>query len=109
MQFYPLKAKVLVKPIEPSKETESGLVLVYEAGPPVTGTVVAIGPDVGEDELAVGHTVLFSPYVGQDVNVNDTRYLLLEFADISAVVTADAAETCPTCGRVMESNVVHAA
>lgn len=39
-----------------------------------------------EPELKVGDTVVFSPYVGQEVRINDTRYLVMREADVLAVL-----------------------
>lgn len=39
-----------------------------------------------EPELQVGDRVVFSPYVGQEVVINETRYLIMRESDVLAVV-----------------------
>lgn len=39
-----------------------------------------------EPELKVGDKVIFSPYVGQEVRIDDTRYVVMREADVLAVM-----------------------
>ena len=39
-----------------------------------------------EPELAVGDRVVFSPFVGQEVRINEERYLVMREADVLAVL-----------------------
>ena len=55
MNITPLANKIVVKRIEGSRQTESGIILRH-SGEPDRAEVMAIGPDV--DEVSVGDVVL---------------------------------------------------
>lgn len=94
----PLTDRIVIKPEGNPERTESGLHLVEHAKPDVMGEVVAVPertstccPDCGGTVFAVpqvkvGDTVIFGWDCGQDLVVDDERYLLIKEADISAVL-----------------------
>jgi co-chaperonin GroES (HSP10) len=55
MNITPLANKIVIKRIEGSRQTESGIILRH-SGEPDRAEVMAIGPDV--DEVSVGDVVL---------------------------------------------------
>ncbi len=88
----PLGNRVLIKPEEAAKQTESGILLAEDWKPEQTGIVVAIGPTfcprcqkTHPPDFAVGDQVIFSWQVGQEVFVNDgERFLMMGVGDVMA-------------------------
>ena len=78
-----LTAKTLAAAVEGSDQEESWFV----------GTVVALGPLVesGADPVRVGNRVCFSWAGGQQITVNDERYLIMRASDVLAVLNPEAA------------------
>lgn len=95
--------RVLIKPKELVKKTESGIILNYGedeeryAAATTQGVVVAIGPDAwktmyingyqGQPWAKVGDEVLFAKYVGKDVTDPETnvKYRVINDEDIVCV------------------------
>jgi chaperonin GroES len=88
----PLGARVLVQLIEEESYTPSGLVLPDTAkDKPQRGEVVAVGDDE-EIKVAVGDRVFFARYTGTELRLENRDYLILEAADLLAVLrTTEAA------------------
>ena len=86
MTMRPLGDRVLIRPTPSPTETASGLALVRRE-PETSGVVIALGRVLRRTEsVMVGDTVIFSAYVGQEVTIDDTRYLLLRATDVAAVL-----------------------
>ena len=91
----PLHDKLLVERDEPEQTTAAGIILP-ESGKdrPKTGTVVAVGDgalntETGERiplSLSQGDRVIFTSYAGTDVKFGDDEYLIMNEADILAIV-----------------------
>ena len=94
MKVVPLNDKVLVKRLEAEEKTAGGIVLPDTAKEkPKQGTVLAIGEGRRLDngsrapfQVKVGDKVLFTSYAGNEVNVDNQDYLLMNEEDILAVV-----------------------
>lgn len=84
--FVPLSGRVLIEPIEPDRTTESGLVLVEDRKPETMGIVVAVDADATDHQVSVGDTVLFSWVSGQEIMLDDARYLIMPETDLLAIV-----------------------
>ena len=86
MQFRPLKDKVLVAENNSENKSESGIILDHanSVRESKTGTVLAIGPDV--KEVQVGDKVLLDWSKASVVKVGDAQRVVLEEADIVAVL-----------------------
>jgi len=94
----PLTDRILVKPDEADNTTASGLVLIRDHTPENVGTVVALPPRCGhhcpecgtkvftEPSVKVGDTVLFGYDAGQQVTIDDERYLLMREDDLLCVL-----------------------
>lgn len=96
--------RVLVKPRELQKKTESGIILEYldneelERAATNIGTLEQVGPDawktmyingyVGEPWAKVGDTVYFAKYAGKVITEESTgnRYIVMNDEDITAVI-----------------------
>lgn len=83
----PLGARVLVRLVADDSVTASGLVLPDTAkGKPQRGEVVAVGDDEDEIKVAVGDKVYFAQYTGTELNLDNEEYLILDAADVLAVI-----------------------
>ena len=77
---------VFVRPFDPEKVRESGLVIPDTASErPTTGEVVSIGE---RSPVGVGSCVMFSRHAGQEVEVDGERLILLKARDLLAVLDA---------------------
>lgn len=94
MKIKPLADKVLIKRVEAESKTKGGIVLPDSAKEkPRRGKVIRVGDgkvmDNGERtefQVKQGDLVLFSAYGGTEIKVDGEEYLLMEEADILAVL-----------------------
>ena len=95
MKFTPLHDKVLVKRTEEEEKSAGGIVLPGSATEkPSQGEVIAVGPgkksengDVSPVGVAVGDTVIFGHYGGNEIKIDGEEYLILSESDIFGVVS----------------------
>ncbi len=86
-EIQPLGGRVLVRVLDEPGMTSSGIVLPDTAKEkPQRGEVVAIGDDDELIKVALGDVVLYPKYTGSEVNVEGEDHLILEAADLLAVV-----------------------
>ena len=93
MKIRPLGDKVVVKASTAEEKTLGGIVLPDSAREkPQQGTVVAIGPgrllengDRAPMSVAVGDTVIYSKYGGNEVKLGGEELLILDQESIYAV------------------------
>ena len=89
MKFTPLHDKVLVKRTEEEEKSAGGIVLPGSASEkPSQGEVIAVGPgkksengDVSPVGVAVGDTVIFGQYGGNEIKIDGEEYLILSESD----------------------------
>ena len=94
MALKPLWDRIVVKPLEASEKTKSGLVLPDTAQEkPQEGKVIAVGNGRLLDDGAVksleikqGERVLYGKYSGTEVSLEGEDYLILREEDVLAVV-----------------------
>ena len=93
MKVKPLFDKVVIKAIETSETTESGIVLPGAAQEkPQLAEVIAVGPGGSVDgkdivmQVKVGDKVLTSKYSGTDVKVDGEECTIVRQSDILAIV-----------------------
>ena len=94
MALKPLWDRIVVKPLEASEKTKSGLVLPDTAQEkPQEAKVVAVGPGKLLDEGGVkplevknGDRILYGKYSGSEVTIDGTDYLILKEEDVLAIV-----------------------
>jgi chaperonin GroES len=94
MNIRPLADRVVVKPMDPEKKREGGIIIPDTAKEkPMQGKVVAVGPgkisDNGEKipmEVKVGDVVLYGKYSGTEVTIDDEEYLIMRESDIFAIM-----------------------
>jgi chaperonin GroES len=90
----PLGPKVLIKRLEAEQTTKGGIVLPDNAKEkPQRGTVLAIGDGkMTKDgnkvplQVAKGDKVLFSSYAGTEIKIEGEEYMLMDEADILAIL-----------------------
>ena len=90
MQVEPMGSRLLIKMIEQQDTTTTGIYLPETAKEkPQEAVVVAIGPDVDEDEtpLNVGDTVMFAKYSGTEIKIDGKAHLIIDAGDILARIT----------------------
>ena len=95
MKFTPLHDKVLVKRTEEEEKSAGGIVLPGSATEkPSQGEVISVGPgkksengDVSPVGVAVGDTVIFGQYGGNEIKIDGDEYLILSESDIFGVVS----------------------
>jgi chaperonin GroES len=95
MKFTPLHDKVLVKRTEEEEKSAGGIVLPGSATEkPSQGEVIAVGPgkksengDVSPVGVAVGDTVIFGQFGGNEIKIDGEEYLILSESDIFGVVS----------------------
>lgn len=85
MNFQPLGKRVLVKRVEETNTTVSGIIIPDNAKEkPSRGEVVAISKEV--TELENGNQVLFGKYAGNEVSFEGEKYMVLEVEDIFGII-----------------------
>ncbi len=91
-EIRPLGGRVLVRVVEEQAVTKSGLVIPDTAkDKPQRGEVVAVGDDDEMVKVAPGNLILFAKYAGTDLRLDGDDYLILDAADLLAVIKPAAA------------------
>jgi len=93
-KILPAPGFLLVEPAKQEKQTASGLYLPDSHDEkPQYGTVLAVGSKLINDRgveidspAAIGDTVLYKKWGGNEVNIEKTEYQFLRFDDILAIV-----------------------
>ncbi len=94
MKIVPLGEKIVVKRLDAEEKTAGGIVLPESAKEkPQEGRVLSVGEGrVLQDgsravpQVSEGDRVLFTPYAGTEVLVNDEQLLIMSENDVLAVV-----------------------
>ena len=90
----PLGSKVLIERMEAESKTKGGIVLPDSAKEkPQRGRVRALGPgkildngDLCKMQVSVGNEVVFTSYAGTEIEVDRTKFMIMDESDILAVV-----------------------
>jgi chaperonin GroES len=89
----PLGSRVLVRITVEESVTPSGLYVPDTAKEkPQRGEVVAVGDDADLIKVAVGDRVLFPKYTGTEIRVAELDHLIIESADLLAILRDAPAE-----------------
>ena len=95
MKLRPLNDKLIVKPLKAEEMTKSGIIIPDSAKEkPQEAEVIAVGPGkVNETtgvrnpiDIKIGEKVLYSKYSGNEFKLDGEDVLMLDEADILAVV-----------------------
>ena len=85
----PLSDRVVVEPLEAELVTSSGIIIPDSAKEkPQKGTVVAVGPGIGDVKMQVkkGDLVLYGKYTGTEINVDGKDLLIMQESEILAII-----------------------
>ncbi len=94
MSVKPLEDRVLIKPSDPDKKTESGIYLPESAKEkPIQGKVIAVGPgkllDNGErvkPSVRKGDTVVFGKYAGTEIEIKNVTHMIMRESELVGVI-----------------------
>ena len=89
MTIKPLADRVLVKPAPAEEKTISGIIIPDSAKEkPLKGEVLAVGNGTKDEDMvvAMGNTVLFGKYAGQELEWEGVKYLIMKQSDILAII-----------------------
>ena len=89
MNINPLADRVLVQPVAAEEKTISGIIIPDSAKEkPLKGEVIAVGNGTKDEEMvvAVGNTVLYGKYAGQELEWEGEKYLIMKQSDILAII-----------------------
>jgi chaperonin GroES len=85
MNFKPLGNRVLVKRVEETNTTSSGIIIPDNAKEkPSQGEVVASSSSVSD--VKNGEVVLFGKYSGNEVSLDGEKYIVLDVEDILGIL-----------------------
>ena len=85
MNFQPLGNRVLVKRVEESNTTISGIIIPDNAQEkPSRGEVVAVSKEV--EVLVNGNVVLFGKFAGNEASMGTEKFLVLDVEDIFGII-----------------------
>jgi chaperonin GroES len=89
MQIKPFEDRVLIEPeeVEESK-SKAGIILPDTAKEkPRRGKVVEVGTDEElAEKIKIGDTIVYAKFSGDEVELEDKRYLIISRSDILAVI-----------------------
>lgn len=86
MNFKPLGDRLLVKTVEESNTTASGIIIPDNAKEkPSRAEVMAIGTDV--EDISVGDIVVYGKYSGTELVLDGEEYIVLELSDVLGVIS----------------------
>ena len=89
MNIKPLADRVLVQPVAAEEKTISGIIIPDSAKEkPLKGEVIAVGNGTKDEEMvdAVGNTVLYGKFAGQELEWEGEKYLIMKQSDILAII-----------------------
>jgi len=94
MNLKPLDNRVVVEPLEAEEKTSGGIFLPDAAREkPLIGKIVAVGPGQLLDDGKRGamsvkpkDEVVYGKYMGNDIEVDGTKYVILRESDLLGIV-----------------------
>ncbi|BEJ57586.1 MULTISPECIES: co-chaperone GroES [Campylobacter] len=85
MNFQPLGKRVLVKRVEETKTTASGIIIPDNAKEkPLMGEVVAVSKEI--TDIVNGDKIVFAKYGGTEIKLDNNEYLVLNLDDILGIL-----------------------
>ena len=94
MKLRPLDDRVVIKQLEAEEKTAGGIYLPDAAREkPMAGKVVAIGPGklldngkLSQMNVKIKDEVLYSKYMGNEIEIDTEKYVILKESDILGIV-----------------------
>jgi len=85
MNFQPLGKRVLVKRLEESNTTSSGIIIPDNAQEkPAKAEVVAVSSEV--NDVKCSDKVIFGKFSGNEISLDGEKYLVLDVEDIFGII-----------------------
>jgi chaperonin GroES len=86
MNLKPTGNKVIIERFGAKTVSEGGIHLPETAKEqPQSGRIVAAG-EIDEDQYGIGDEVIFASYAGTEIEVDETKYIIMSEDEILAVV-----------------------
>jgi chaperonin GroES len=83
----PVGKRVVIEPIAAETKTASGLVIPDSAQKaPQEAIVISVSSEIENADVKVGDKVIYSIYGGTSISMGSRTYLVMEIADLIAVV-----------------------
>jgi chaperonin GroES len=83
----PVGKRVVIEPIASETKTASGLVIPDSAQKaPQEAIVISVSSEIENADVKVGDKVIYSIYGGTSISMGSRTYLVMEIADLIAVV-----------------------
>ncbi|MBN2186811.1 MAG: co-chaperone GroES [Dehalococcoidia bacterium] len=89
MQIKPFEDRVLVEPEEVEETKSKGGIILPDTAKekPRRGKVVEVGTDEElAEKIKVGDTVVYAKFTGDEIELEDKKYLIISKSDILAVI-----------------------
>merc|ERR1712141_80666 len=94
MKFTPLHDRALVKRLDQTNKTKSGIIIPDSAKEkPAEGIIVAVGPGQRNDSGKISpltikkdDKVLFAKWAGTEVKIDNEEYLVMKESDILGII-----------------------
>ena len=90
MNIQPLDDRVLIEKAQNDSEQKVGSIIIPDTATkekPTMGKVVAVGTDEElKENVKKGDTIIYSKYAGDEIKVEDKEYMIIQRADILAIV-----------------------
>ena len=89
MNIKPLADRVLILPAPVEENTIGGIIIPDSAKEkPLKGEVIAVGNGTKDEEMILkpGDQVLYGKYAGTELDLDDTKYLIMRQSDVLAII-----------------------
>lgn len=89
MNIKPLADRVLILPAPVEEKTIGGIIIPDSAKEkPLRGEVIAVGNGTKDEEMILkpGDQVLYGKYVGTELDLDGTKYLIMRQSDVLAII-----------------------
>ena len=89
MQIKPFEDRVLIEPEEVEESKSKGGIILPDTAKekPRRGKVVEVGTDEElAEKIKLGDTIIYAKFTGDEVELEDRKYLIISKGDILAVI-----------------------
>jgi len=89
MQIKPFEDRVLIEPIEIAESKSEGGIIIPDTAKekPRKGKVVEVGTDEDlAEKIKVGDTIIYAKFTGDEIELENKKYLIVSSSDILAVI-----------------------
>jgi len=89
MNLQPLEDRVLIEPVEEAEQKTAGGIIIPDTAKekPRMGVIKAVGTEEALQKIVkVGDKVLYGKYSGDEIEIDNKKYLIVKKEDILAVV-----------------------